>query len=357
MFFNINEEKKIGFKRLSNADLGLGGTSHQTHIGLYEKMLDFLDDSDTTTAILIYEDYCDILNCDFDRIENPDGTFRSPKIRKGTDGKNTIVKQIRRFANDNPNREYYLVWFGLDNNELLFWLIDNTSNDYLQISKFMPKVNRVYEESQINFTLLLKFIEAKVNKVTIDIQQELEITAQLGTTTFNTLNRTYKPIDIEKAQRRFKETGRKGEELVNMYLEKIRLQNRIHSFQWENKDRESGKPFDFTVNPGRPDENYIDVKSTLYKFEQPLVFSNGEIHFIKSIADEKYSVYRIYELDNLHSKLKICQKCLNYMITINNDIVNFQNNLELVAARAQEIKIAFKPNIISFGKIHEAITL
>ena len=38
MFFKINAECHIGFKKLTAADLGIG-TSHQTHIGLYEGVL------------------------------------------------------------------------------------------------------------------------------------------------------------------------------------------------------------------------------------------------------------------------------------------------------------------------------
>lgn len=33
MFFKLHSEGKIGFKQLTDADLGLG-KSHQTHIGL-----------------------------------------------------------------------------------------------------------------------------------------------------------------------------------------------------------------------------------------------------------------------------------------------------------------------------------
>ncbi|MCH5178080.1 MAG: DUF3883 domain-containing protein [Prevotellaceae bacterium] len=354
MFFTINSERKIGYKKLSRADLGLSPTSHQTHIGLYENMLDFLDNADTTTAMLIYGNYCDILNCDFDRIENPDGSYRSPKIRKGTTGGNTIVKQIRTFATANPQRNYFLIWFGLDNNELLFWLIDDTSNDYLQISSYLPRTNKVYDASQIDFSILLFYIEDKINKVSIKIQQELEITAQTGV---NISKRRYKPIDIEKAQNRYKETGRKGEELINEYLGHQQRQSLIHSFTWENKNRESGKPFDFIINPGRGDEQYIDVKSTLYKFEQPLIFSNGEIHFIQSVANEKYSVFRVYDMNNIKSKLRICKSCLQYMRMLDGTIISFQKEMAIAAANVQEMKIAIKPNNTTFGNILDAIVL
>lgn len=97
MFFKINAECHIGFKKLTAADLGIG-TSHQTHIGLYEGVLNFLPDVDVvSTAMLICDGYCDIIKCYFDRIENPDGTFRSPKIRIGG-SEESVVKRIREFA-------------------------------------------------------------------------------------------------------------------------------------------------------------------------------------------------------------------------------------------------------------------
>ena len=37
MFFTLHPERKIGYKKLSEADLGLSLDSHQTHIGLYER--------------------------------------------------------------------------------------------------------------------------------------------------------------------------------------------------------------------------------------------------------------------------------------------------------------------------------
>lgn len=92
-FFNI--EKRIGLKKLSGADLGTSSTSNQTHIGLFNEVLTFLDDSTSTTAMLIHNSYCQILDCFFDRIENPDGTFRSPKIRMGTSSSDSVVSKIR----------------------------------------------------------------------------------------------------------------------------------------------------------------------------------------------------------------------------------------------------------------------
>ena len=50
-FFFFDIEKRIGLKKLSNADLGLGETSRQTHIGLYGDVLKFLGDNVVTKGL------------------------------------------------------------------------------------------------------------------------------------------------------------------------------------------------------------------------------------------------------------------------------------------------------------------
>ena len=113
IFFKFNKEKRLGFKKLTEADLGLS-TSHQTHIGLYEGVFTFLQNSDVVkSGILIYNDYCEVLDCSFDRIQNPDGSFRSPKIKIGSDSNNSIVAKIREFAKVSPKSKWYLIWSGL----------------------------------------------------------------------------------------------------------------------------------------------------------------------------------------------------------------------------------------------------
>ena len=122
-FFFFNDEKRIGFKKLSRADLGISNSSNQTHIGLYEGVLEFLDDTDVVkSAMLIYDDYCDILDCSFDRIKTPEGRYRSPKIRIGSNTSSSIVYKIREFAKEDINADWYLAWTGLESKELVFWL-------------------------------------------------------------------------------------------------------------------------------------------------------------------------------------------------------------------------------------------
>lgn len=82
-FFEIGNDVEIGYKQLSAADLGLGN-SHQTHIGLFESTFKFLNQKPfSTPAKLIYEKTVQELLCLVDFIRNPNGTYRSPKIREG----------------------------------------------------------------------------------------------------------------------------------------------------------------------------------------------------------------------------------------------------------------------------------
>lgn len=53
---------------------------------------------------------------------------------------------------------------------------------------------------------------------------------------------------------------------------------------------ETGLPYDFSIQKNDQNVIFIDVKSTNFKFEQPLIFSNQEI---ECIADKSnYHIYR-----------------------------------------------------------------
>ena len=347
-FFFFNNERRIGFKQLTLPDLGLSTTSHQTHIGLYQDVLTFLDDSDVVkSAMLIYNEYCDILPCLFDRIKNPDGTYRSPKIRMGDSNEDSIVSKIREFAKEKPELEWYLIWTGLDSDELVFWLLNNKSKEYSEMTHLLPKIDVVYKENSPGLSEALNIIMRKVNFVSEDIQKDLEIMSQIDKS-----SRHYKPKDIEKAEKRAKETGRKGEELIAEYLDKEKSAGKISCFDWVNKSKESGLPFDFCIDK----KQYVDVKSTLFNFEQPLVFSNYEIDFLVSKEETEYSVFRVYDLKKEQCKLRICNKCLAYMSAMQKSIVDFKRNVTIQDAILPNIKLGIKPTTC-FTEVQSIINL
>ena len=75
MLFEIHSENKISYKRLTDADLKRSEKSHQTHIGLSNKSLTFMQDNKTEySAMVIYEFFCDIVPCEVGKILRKSGT-------------------------------------------------------------------------------------------------------------------------------------------------------------------------------------------------------------------------------------------------------------------------------------------
>ncbi len=83
-----------------------------------------------------------------DYIENPDGSFRSPKIRAGNESElivgnlriNSVVREIRDRIQVSPYDDWYLLWLGLDTNELVFLLFKNGSTDFTEISNIVGNI-------------------------------------------------------------------------------------------------------------------------------------------------------------------------------------------------------------------------
>ncbi len=347
-FFFFNNENRIGFKKLTNADLGLSSSSNQTHIGLWSNVLEFLDDTDVVkSAMLIYDTYCDILKCSFDRIKTPEGKYRSPKIRIGEDINNSIVFKIREFARQDPNAEWYLAWTGLESKELVFWLIKSGSEDYQIAQTLFPNNESVLEESSPTYNSAKEFLLKRINFVSIDVQKDIEVKSQLGDNA-----RIYKSIDIEKAQRLFNKTGKDGEELIAQYLEREKKAGNIHSFIWENKSKESGLPYDFIID----NNQFVDVKSTRFDFEQYIYFSSSEIDFALTKTDLSYSVYRVFDMNKDEIKLRICNNCKEYMDVVHKPIEDVKKEMESHRTLLDSLKIGVKPTDC-FINIQNSITL
>lgn len=347
-FFFFNDEKRIGFKKLTLPDLGLSETSHQSHIGLYEGVLDFLDDSDVVkSAMLVYESYCDVLDCFFDRIKNPDGSYRSPKIRIGQDPNNSVVSKIREFASSSPCEDWYLAWTGLESKELVFWLIKSNTNDYAIARGFFQQDNIVLHEDSPTYSEARNYLLKRINLVSINVQKDIEVKSLTGD-----VKNKYRRKDLENAERQYKQIGMEGESLVAQYLEKEKAAKRIDSFVWKNKSSESGLPFDFIIN----NTLFVDVKSTKFDFEQYLFFSNYEIDFAASKGSDSYAVFRVYDMNLEDRKLIICSDCHDYMNSLQTPMAVFKNSITAQHALLQTIKVGIKPSTC-FCKFNNPINL
>lgn len=321
MIFKVHEENIFGVKKLTEADLG-HNIGHQTHIGLFEGILTYLSNEDEIKeSYLIFRNKCERLDCYFDRIKNPDGSFRSPKIRMGdTD---SIVKRIREYAAQ-THSELYLMWFSLDNKELLFLLFEEGSDDF----HFFQNAGVLRGKSSFSPNII-NYIFSRFNQTNENILVELELNSQ-GVLS----RRTYRRIDIERANELFRQTGRIGEELVCKFLDKLKFKADIIDFSWMNQSRESGLPYDFFIIQNDSRERYIDVKTTRFKFDSPLVFSSQETSFV-STEPILYSVFRTYNIANNEPKLRICDNSRDKMKIINEDYAKYTSVCESHGYQAQ----------------------
>lgn len=338
MFFKLHNERKIGFKQLSISDLGLG-TSHQTHIGLFGDIFTYLHDSEVEgKAVLIYDNNVDNVDCYFDRIQNPNGTFRSPKIRKGDSI--SVATIIRDKAKEYPtSHKWFLIWFGLENEEMVFYFFNDYSTDFTDVSNILDlSRNGSIDDTDSQYVKILNYLENKINVSRKHIIEELEIASQVGS------SQRYRAFDLENANNLFKETGRKGEEIIANYLEYQKSKNQIFNYVWYNRSMETGLPYDFSIQKNDQNLVFIDVKSTNFKFSQPLIFSNQEIECLASKSN--YHIYRVFDLlaEVENPKLRICKNGRDIANIIQPQISTLYTSLIQQQVTLQTAKMAINPN-------------
>ena len=157
---NVKPHKNavIAIKMLSDADMGLSAKSNQTHIGIYENTLYCIDDLHMVRSCLfVAEQKSKTLLCLLDYIENPDGTFRSPKIRKGSNEEmtyqgremNSVVREIREIVKSGQKiKKWYLLWFVDESERLVFVLFEFRSELFDLLS---AKLDGVKQRQQFEF--------------------------------------------------------------------------------------------------------------------------------------------------------------------------------------------------------------
>jgi len=349
MFYKLHKETNIGYKKITDAELGLtdGGT---THIGLLQNTLEFIPNyHQESPAQLIYDNNI-IEVIDFlDPIENPDGSLRSPKIRTGKkaelaryqDGRTSVVNNIRKIANDNPNNDWFLFWFGLDDKELIFILINKNSDNYFELLSLLGSLNTrgtITRTSPI-FVKIIEYLTLKVNKLNIKYFEELEINTQIEEKYFSQRINP-KRYDIIKAQNLFQKIGKEGEEIVNEHLHRLVHAQEIKSFQWMNENSESGLPFDFKIKCNDGNTIYSDSKATSYRFEQKMIFSSQELQFINQ--NRNYMVHRVFNL-NEKPELRVCDNIANITDNFMNNYRHFNNEIEQYDISVNSMKISVPP--------------
>lgn len=356
MFFELHDEKRIAYKQLTDADLGRSKTSNQTHIGLFGDVFTYLPNSFALDdCMLIFNNYVETLPLNFDRIENPDGSFRSPKIRKGERNEVSVVTFIRDRANEvDSSVKWYLFWFGLKGGQPVFFLFNEKSETFNEISSFGIELsdrikNRITEQNA-QFTPLLEYLEKIVNDSGKIIVEDLEVVVQ----TTSIAQKKYRDYDINKAREIFAKIGKEGEFLVEQYFSKLKKSGEIVNYKWMNAEKESGFPYDFYYETKTGDIVYLDVKTTNYKFAQKMIFSSQEINFVTS-TNSKYFIFRVFSNENKERCLKICNNAKELFTSIHNKTLEYEQSLSNDAG-LETIKFAVMPNHDSL-KFGQSITL
>lgn len=350
MFFELHDENRIGYKALTDPDLGRSPTSHQTHIGLFDDVLTYLPNHiEIYDAMMIYNDVIETMFVYFGRIETPQHTFRSPNIKTGGRGTISVVSFIRekslQFSDDT---NWFLFWFGLKSDQPVFFLFNDKSSTYTDIVslgiELNPTIKARLKKEDHHYSELLNYLQNVVNRSGFEAVRELELIAQTDMPSVP----QYRKYDIERARELFQNIGREGEELINRYFFEQRQKHYIQSYKWMNETAESGQPYDFYFQRNDGDIVYLDVKTTRYGFEQKMIFSNQEIKFVTN-SDFKYHIYRVYG-DNTKKFLKICDNAKNLFTSINGKTNDFENSLCNMAS-IENVKMAIQPtqNQLSFG--------
>ena len=142
------------------------------------------------------------------------------------------------------------------------------------------------------------------------LESDLEDAAQTGSQGLTRLyrrrsGRRLSKIELAQALRRVEELGQIGEEFVNAYLERLRSETKLTSFQWESQDN-AVSPYDFWYEEqGR--RSFLDVKATSGDFERNIHVSLPELQVMRD-ATESYYIYRVYGIGEATAKLRISQE-------------------------------------------------
>ena len=165
----------IGLKKLSLADTGLSEKSHQTHIGLFENTLYSIDDLHLVDyCTLVYNNSIKKLLCLLNYIENPDGSFRSPKIRKGSERElivdgieiNSVVRELRDVIyKTDIGKDWYLIWYVTEEEQLVFVLFEFRSKLFDLISAKLSGIGsrHTFDPLTVKYERVITTLQSIIN--------------------------------------------------------------------------------------------------------------------------------------------------------------------------------------------------
>ena len=298
-------------------------------------------------------------------INNGVGEFRSPRIRSGNPNELNLLNnnfvstynKIKEIASQDFSKDWFIAIIALETNEIAFLLFNEDSDDYTAIENLIGGIGpydhngnwrkHINQESPI-YNQFIQFLNTRIELSNIEYYEELEIASQTGE---EKVTRRVIPRvrDIEKANKLFKDTGLKGEELLYKYFELQKNDSIIKDFKWMNQSKETGMPYDFEITNLDNSIVFSDAKSTSYKFELPIILSSGELNFINDNKD-KYLIHRLYSI-NEEPKLRVCDNIhtVSDIFIPNYEILNQSLNQERLSTRGIKLAVPTDLQILNFN--------
>lgn len=360
MALELHSEQRIGFKPLSNADLGKSKKSGQTHIGLCQKVFTYLPNKYShNNCILKYEKSIERLPFYFDRILRQDGTYDSPKTRFGNEDENTIARRIREITATQPETtKWYLIWFGLKDEQPVFILLNEQSqiyNDIAAANIAFPTRASALTTKTPHFVTFLQLLEKHTAGIGINSTKEPQTADELEISAFKSAATpaVFRTFDIGEAREKREKVGRDGEEKIKKYFEDCKARGEILNYTWANCGKESGLPYDFKIKTSAGEIVYLDVKTTDYEFNAQMHFSSQEVAFATSLNYEnsKYHVYRVYKNAAGEFYLRICINACELFNSLHSYTIDYTSAINTVA-KIETIKFIILPeqNGLIFGE-------
>jgi hypothetical protein len=110
------------------------------------------------------------------------------------------------------------------------------------------------------------------------------------------------PDDLKRAKEESATVGRDGEFYINLYFDTLQREGRIESYEWSS-DLNAVSPYDFNYTE-QGQRILVEVKSTKGEFNRKLHISKHEVQQAL-VSDERYDIYRVYEMSEKIIKLRI----------------------------------------------------
>lgn len=306
--FAMHTENKIGIKRLSDADLGLG-KSHQTHIGLYGEVLAYLPDHFYSEKGLLFNDgNYNLVTMFFDRITNPDGTTRSPKFRLGEANTVSLVGCTREIVKDNPNEVWYLLWFGIANGSIISILFNEQDNffELMEIQGIMSKkeFKKVISDSDISFSSLVDTLQGWILSIMHDSLREIE------TSLFSKKSLIARDLELNKIfnlSERLYSVYQLAVSHISQYLESQKHIGVFLGYELLPRIGNQSYSYIFSIIKKTGESKKMILKATEFDIKQPFMLNFEDLQLIhETHSYSAIGMIRLFEIDDNGCMMQIC---------------------------------------------------